>query len=67
MNVSPVVSSAAAAAQEAMETAAQTRMEAAHGDMQAVRKVARMPQAQASAQAATAYITKLVIDSARNL
>ena len=55
MNISPIGSRA----QEAMETAAQTRAEASQGDVQAKLKLAQMvkPQSQASAPAANAAKT----------
>lgn len=50
------ISAAASSAQEALETAAQTRAEAAKGDQQGMRRVARMatPQAQQATMPAAA-------------
>jgi hypothetical protein len=50
VNISPATNSASSA-QEALETAAQTRAEAAKGDQQAMRRIAKMAPAPSAAAA----------------
>ena len=49
MPVQPVSSPAARLLEESTETAAQSRTEAAHGDRQAIQRIARLQQQQAQA------------------
>ena len=60
MNISPVGNRA----QEAMETAAQTRAEAAQGDIQAKTKLAQIVKLQAQIQPPVAVAVKAPADSA---
>lgn len=59
MNISPVSNRA----QEAMETAAQTRMEAAQGDIQAKSKLAQIVNLQAQVKAPAADPVKAATDA----
>jgi hypothetical protein len=58
MNVSSISSINAAIAEEAFETAAQTRAEALQGDWQAVRKLALLQSAQAQQQSTPVAATQ---------
>jgi hypothetical protein len=51
MNVGTIASAVQSSAQEALETAAQTKAEAAKGDQQAIRKLARAQAANPTQEA----------------